>query len=292
MRPMSRGAWRNISVLIALVVAAALGWQLNQFYQSAEQEHASYSYQPSSKPGFRIDAATKSPTKYYKPSCNNPNTNSDSDLCAQWAAVDQASESNRLSVLNVRLAVFVALLTAIGTYALIWTLFETWTTSRAELRAYVAAEWTELRLNGETGRAQADVKVMNDGQTPAFNTVWAGNIVIRTLEQAERDIRATTAANHPPQGRAAPMTINGSKSSVAGFEAEPPLDPEELQAAIWGEELKLFLFGTVWYDDAFGKHRHTNFSFVANRLPLPDSAGHHDPWDGGFEMTPFHNDSN
>src|SRR4051794_29398805 len=98
--------WREgVGWAVVGIVGIATGIQLDRFYQAAEQQHASYNYQPAEKPGFRVSAATKAPTPYYKPSCNNPNGREDSDLCAQWAAVDQVTESNRLNSLNLRMLV-------------------------------------------------------------------------------------------------------------------------------------------------------------------------------------------
>ena len=137
---MFRGNWRKLSALIIGLIALGGLSVAYELYDASEQHQSDYQYQPAAKSHISAPIVGKSPAKAYEPSCQNPQGNSDADLCAQWAAVEQVVESNRLSSLNARLAVFVAFLSTLGTGLLIWTFKETRDTSRRELRAYLFPE--------------------------------------------------------------------------------------------------------------------------------------------------------
>lgn len=217
--------------------------------------------------------------------CNGRQDNRGSDLCAQWSAVDAA----RNNVLATWAAV---ILSFAGTFLIFLTFVEQRKTSRAELRAYIEVKGKRLIINGTTGEAETDLEIINNGQTPALETRWAGNIVVKPIDQVERDLRATNAADIYPHGTPTVTTIHGKTSASGGLSASPPLKIDDVMKAISGE-LALIVFGTVWYKDAFEKRRYTNFCFISEEVPDPREKNRQPRFrDGHYQVAPFHNDSN
>jgi hypothetical protein len=179
----------------------------------------------------------------------------------------------------------------IGAWALIWTFFEQRRTSRAELRAYLAVEIKDFFPNLDTGAVLADIRVVNTGQTPAFGTRWAGNIALSNDELLERELLdEPELMTEPKEGRPNPETIHARRDIVGSVEPPGKLPPGELTDAVLGKKSGLYVFGTVWYKDAFETERFTNFCFKfvndtgRNKRPPEQSLG--------WISTPFHNDSN
>lgn len=174
---MPRG-YRSVFVAFCGVVAAGLILAVaGHLYKASKQHHPNYDYQPAGAPVRHMDAGTQSPAKPYQPYCENPNSNSDADLCAQWAAVDQVAESNRLSSINLRLAIAAMVLTVVATYFLVRTFVEN---RRSADAAHDANRpWLELEIvrNGALSftrnGASMDVEVAihNRGASPATNVM-------------------------------------------------------------------------------------------------------------------------
>jgi hypothetical protein len=182
---MPRRNWRYVAVAIGLLLLGLFGYTSYQLYQSGEQQRAQYSYQPARQTGRRVIAPTKTIPKGYQPNCENPDGNSNADLCAQWAAVDQVMESNRLASVNVRLALFISILTLIGTGFVGWTFLETRTTARRELRAYLFVEAIGLGIaNGGPAKGQPGIviRIKNFGQTPAYRVLHYATVEITNSE--------------------------------------------------------------------------------------------------------------
>lgn len=271
---------KRVSWAIAGLVGIATGIQLDQFYQAAEQQHASYNYQPAQNPGFRINAVTKTPTAQYNPSCNNPYEREDSDLCAQWASVDQMSESNRLNSLNLRILVLTLLLTTVGTWALVWTFFDQRRTTRAELRAYVFPEsgmivdGSHHQLTGDReGIPRVLIQVKNFGSTPAHQVRhWAGFILFRVREPFE-----------PPAPNMLQTVEEGmAPTAVQTYDRPLTFDPTipenwmcptpETIDLIRVGEVAVMAYGRIEYFDAFGQMRITNYrlAYSGEWPPHPD----------------------
>ncbi len=168
---MSRTSWRYILAAVGVLVAIGAVYTGKQIYDAAEQQHAHYRYQPARNARQIELVPSNAQPKGYEPDCQNPQGNSNADLCAQWAAVDQVAEANRLSALNVRLALLIAALTVTGTWFLIWTFIETRDTARRQLRAYVTIISVEASPKTDDGDkvlgAYFRITWKNSGQTPA-----------------------------------------------------------------------------------------------------------------------------
>jgi len=214
--------------------------------------------------------------------CVDERISRQSELCAQWSAADAAHEASIATWAAVVLSFF-------GTLFIVLTFAETRRTARRQLRAYVVTDVSALFI-GEGGHIEAEVLIMNKGQTPAFKTRWAGNIVVEAEATLEESLRQPNTAKNP-LGRAVMTTIAAGGDATAGFAAHKPIGSKKLEAAIKGEKMNLFVFGRVWYEDGFANERFTNFCFKAEKLPPP---GEQLPPEMGktWVMTPFFNDSN
>jgi hypothetical protein len=249
-----RGRRLAALVAVAAVLIALFSWQGYNLYQTSAQQHAKYDYQPASKPGFRINAATKSPTPHYKPSCENPDDREDADLCAQWAAVDQVAEANRLASLNLRLAIFSLLFAIVGTTLLVWTLYETRLANMLQLRAYVNI--THIAPGefaaGKTFRAK--VVMANKGATPAYRVQVHAQVSTRPLPLDPESLVLEQLAD---QDRSVVVLAKEEPMNIHPDFAEP--FQQNLIDAIQAGEAALFCFGVITYEDIYGTPHKTQF---------------------------------
>lgn len=273
---MFRG-YRLLIAALGLVLLATGSAVTYQLYDASEQDHASYQYQPAAKPHIATVALGKKPAKAYEPNCDNPQGNPDADLCAQWAAVEQVAESNRLTSLNVRLGIFVALLTALGTGLVIWTFKETRDTSRRELRAYIfpelvgcyeITETTKNRIGRETTRKTgivgAGLAIKNSGQTPAYKVRHITDVcVCKISEEAILKIDARNVS-----GFDSPMPPGGVLHKNLKMSAAP--SPEQI-AGLKSGNYAIYVYGRIEYQDAFERSRFTEYKFAWAGWPIPDN---------------------
>jgi hypothetical protein len=216
--------------------------------------------------------------------CEKGNDRRNSDLCAQWKAADAALDAAKYSFWGLGIGV-------IGTIFLVATFWETRKTARAQIRAYVGVEPITLRINAATGEASVDLKILNNGSTPAFKTHWAGNVVISIDDKMERDLLVTPEPGKGviPQGRAAKTAIHGQQFATATLYAHPDLNIDDIKAIIAGDKT-LYVFGFVMYEDAFEISRLTKFCFASGEIPGPGET-HKPGVDYQWVMPPFHNDA-
>jgi hypothetical protein len=260
---MFRGHWGKLVAVVGIALLAGLLSVSYSLYNSAQQQHSSYGYQPASKPGFRLDSVTKAPTQHYKPSCQNPNSREDADLCAQWAAVDQVAEANRISSVNVRLAILTLLVTVFGTGLLLWTFDETRETSRRELRAYVHLKSADLHRckdkgfptdSGHPEQRYATIDFHNYGSTPAHKVIaamgtWIGPVPLKAPLSAIPENLERAVADLPP-GRSSPMPLEVINSGN--------MHDTILQGG-WG----VYFWGEITYEDIFGRKHTTHIRLVS-----------------------------
>lgn len=275
---MGRGAFYLCILLAAFMLGAA---KAPEPKSQPEQNQTAAQLNSSTT---RIVEAINSIAAEKDAGCEGREDRRSSELCAQWKAADSAK---RAAVATW----FAVIFSFIGTVLVAATFWEQRKVARAELRAYVGVTAVGLLVSGTDGSAIAELKIANNGRTPAFNTRWAGNIVIRAERQMELDLIATQAANIYPQGRHTSLSIHGGQSAIAVLQGNPNLDLREYQKAAAGGDCNLYVFGTAWYEDAFGNNRYTNFCFQAETLISLDGPKKNRREEGTWSMTPFHNDS-
>ncbi|AMK18572.1 MULTISPECIES: hypothetical protein [Sphingobium] len=283
---MLKGNWRVGAALAGLILAGANAppKQVEQPKQAAIQSELSKAVASESTPISSVRIPNDRDT-----GCSKGEDKRESDLCAQWKAADAAREAAEYAWYTMLLGFVGTIIGFAGTLLLVFTFFETRKTARAELRAYVAVDMDGMEINGRTGAAEVKLKICNQGQTPAFKSVWAGNVVISTPEQLERDL-AVTPRKQPEMGRRVPATVNGHQTASGSFFNHVPFTVEEMKAAVSGEK-SLFVFGFVWYEDAFGKKRETVFCYQSAPLPPPNISGKPIAQEGQWSQTHFFNDA-
>jgi hypothetical protein len=263
---MSRSYWRALLAIVGLTllgVGLAVTYQL---YEASEQQQAKYSYQPARHPSFPDSVAGKPPPQPYQPSCNNPQKYENADLCAQWAAVSQVVESNRMASLNLRLAIFSLWATAIATVLLIWTLIETRETSRRELRAYIFVDACGLIIGDKPhnrGKVISIVVVKNSGSTPAHRVLHWSNVVLAPASEENFEVPDSLDEQHaatiPPGG---------------GITADRLTDKVTVKQAV---EIRngtkaIFVYGAIEYLDVFDRPHRTNYRLYYSGIwPPPEN---------------------
>lgn len=263
---MSRSNWRNILAAVGVLALAALIWETGQLYYASQQRHADYSYQPAGHPSLLQAMPGKTVAQGYKPNCKNPQTKEDSDLCAQWASVEQVTESNRLSSLNGRLAIVTVWGTILGTVMLVWTLIETRDTSRRELRAYIFAEnvgiyaLVEQSPQSENGKVGGTIVIKNSGQTPAYDVAHWCELTLHPFAD-----EAQLAA--PPLVGCMTNTLPPGGQMHAARRMQQRLTRKQQQQLREGV-LTIYVYGRIEYRDAFNRAQSTNYKFAYAAWPL------------------------
>ena len=266
---MIKGYRRTVFVVLGTLTAILL---YACFYNASEQQSANYHYQPARHQSRVIVLPGKTYPKGYQPNCDNPQSDKDADLCAQWAAVDQVMEANRLASVNVKLALLISVLTFIGTGFVGWTFLEGRTTSRRELRAYLFVEAIGLgaATSGPTkGHPGGVIKVKNFGQTPAYRVLHYGvidlvnsqNPALTPIPEKLEDISATAI----PSG-------SGITAIRAIGRAMTRLELKNLRAGT----MVLVARGRVEYIDTFGANRWSSYHYYYSGQwpPAPDMVMH------------------
>lgn len=266
---MFRSRWGKILTVIGgLITALASLSVAYQLYDSSEQEHAVYRYQPAEKSRRVIFAPAKLPAAGYQPNCENPNQREDADLCAQWAAVQQVAESNRLTSVNLRLGIFTLILSMLGTWLLVWTLAETRATSRRELRAYLFPERVGIFhvLDGTklTRFIGSRIHIKNSGQTPAYNVRHWNEIRIEEFSK-ESSLAIDTSLG----AFSNPVPPNGEFHKRR--DTTKKLTREQIRGLKNGT-LVIYVYGRILYEDTFGVERLTEYRFAWSGWRIPQDV--------------------
>lgn len=150
-----------------------------------------------------------------------------SDLCAQWKAADAARDA-------ANYAFFSLIAGIIGTSLLVWTLWETRTNARAQLRGYMTFKSGSIS-NVEIGKkVRITFDLTNSGTTPCKITASAVGIAFE---------------KYPPQNI-------------------PKLDPELVEAPSWegsgGEFSQNISTGREMNEAEFNQYDSGEYSFVAS----------------------------
>jgi hypothetical protein len=123
-------------------------------------------------------------------------------------------------------------------------------TSRAQLRAYVAVESGQIFALANQ-RLRALVIVKNYGQTPAYKFRMIAGLGM-----------APSFAELPPPGSVPPQSILGVLAPSGVFQwvwSPPHVVNAQTFTEILEERLRLFVYGDVHYEDAFGNPRTMKF---------------------------------
>ena len=266
---MLRGYRLLVAALVGLVFVGTGSTVTYQLYDASQQRQTNYHYQPASQPSLNKPTRGHPVAKGYQPYCQNPQTNENADLCAQWAAVDQVAEANRMSSLNLRFAIASLWATIIATALLLWTLFETRETSRRELRAYLFVDASNIFIGikpHNKGRVISVVAVKNSGSTPAHRVAhWSFVKIADHTDEAEMSAPKSLEDAHqstiPPGGV---ITADRITNTI----------PTRTEIAAIKKGLAvIYVYGSIEYVDVFGRSLRTDYRLNYTGLwPLPESA--------------------
>ncbi|WP_146037396.1 hypothetical protein [Novosphingobium guangzhouense] len=218
--------------------------------------------------------------------CINGTDNRDSEICAQWMTVDAARDAAIYGLISVVVGV-------IGTIFLLLTFWQTRSTSRAELRAYVSIKPDHLIIKDRgLGGFSVGVKMRNGGNTPAYEVVHYGSIAIMTVEAATDYFER---AVERPQGMGAAFTLHNGDEAEGGIDGPADVNVIDL-VDLSNDEKFLFVFGVTEYRDVFRVARSTQFCFslgVGIFGDIEQRMNAEGPMHqvGGLEwrLSPFHN---
>jgi hypothetical protein len=264
---MPKWLWQTIAGFLIVGSLAVAGYVYVQLNEAAGQRHATYQYQPADKPSLPVAVPGQPQPRAYQPNCQGPQDQNNSDLCAQWAAVDQITEANRLASTNVRLTLWIVIFTMVGTAGLIMTFVQQRKTSRAELRAYISVVPQGLPKFGVGDKSCAIIRMRNTGATPAYECLQHGVVLIR-----EYPLTSDPMDNiHPViEGVRAPSTVHGRDESSAFIYGYEAVTKEEWAAIQKGDKV-IYLIGNVYYRDTFDRPLRTEFCYFLNIEALRDA---------------------
>jgi hypothetical protein len=198
----------------------------------------------------------------YQDPCQYNESDSRSDLCAQWTAARAASDAAGYAWLQLWGA-------AVGIMGLLWTI---WLTRRAvkaaqasvdvaqdtakrQLRAYVIPSAFKIRKVRVGAVAEITLELKNTGQTPAYE--------LRALAQAF--IAEGGCASQFKARFTSGSDVNTSRGIIGAggwmrfrVEFNVPVS-QELMDKIQSGELELGVFGVASYRDAFNRRRLITF---------------------------------
>ena len=159
------------------------------------------------------------------------------------------------------MALFTLLLVLIGFGALV---FQRDTETR-QLRAYISIETAGPVENfTETTLAQAKVRIRNSGQTPAYHLISQGTIDFGPYPLSENQTFQLNLPREPPSV----VVLNpGAEDGGTIIPAEKPYTATQLASVKDGKSVRLYVFGTVTYRDAFRSEHYSYYCFSYFGIP-------------------------
>lgn len=177
-----------------------------------------------------------------------------SDLVQQTRAANGSETVAALTRDQTELALLTTIVSLVATALLVWTLWETRSTNRAELRAYVMFEPKQLVYGpNQHGFMSVSVPLKNWGQTPA--------------REVRSNIRIDVAPARPkPIGRLAVSVAVLAPGEITAIQDafDGPLTPEQVAGLATGE-MKWWIVGEVTYRDIFDRKRSNCFGGSAGQ---------------------------
>jgi hypothetical protein len=257
---MSRGHWRIVASLVGLICLSLGSYAGYQLYDAAHQRDASYDYQPAADARFPVMMEGQPKPAEYQPNCKQPNSREDADLCAQWAAVAQVTEANRLASFSLQLSIGALIFTIIGTGLLVWTLWETRATARRELRAYVSVKITSVIVTEVPEGLVFKFMIVchNGGTTPAYKCVHFGTTSVFTDTEAAETLKVVKPID---SGELQDGSVIHAGDDFPVEMNNPVLVPTSLINEIRAGKCSIYTYGATSYLDTFGIRRRTDYCY-------------------------------
>jgi hypothetical protein len=178
--------------------------------------------------------------------CRNKTDKRDSNVCAQWKAADAGRDA-------ADYALWSAVLTALGTVFLVWTLWETRKSAVREQRAYIRAELADgVVLPGQ--KIVIGMNLINYGKTPARKCAVETSAVVRApnWDWADEQPPLKSSDDRPN------ITLHPDCPYRIHAEMDDVL-PQEIFDAVMDGRAVVFARGRVIYEDVFRRTRTTTF---------------------------------
>ena len=184
--------------------------------------------------------------------CDKGKDQRQSDLCAQWKAADASQDA-------ANYAFWALFISAIGTGLLVWTLAETRSISRRELRAYVSVRSGGIVIHHNDAKGTLisfEVVSHNGGSTPAYHCVHLATLAIMTRQQAAAELRSIKPIDKSAYSGG--TVIHSGDDFISEMPNRILVSPD-LVDAIKAGAYSLYMFGVSSYVDTFGIRRRTDF---------------------------------
>jgi hypothetical protein len=180
----------------------------------------------------------------YKQPCRDAAEDRQSDLCAQWKAVDWAKTGTLIGIVSA-VGIVIALLLTVDSNMIARR------SVRRELRAYIT--FVEIHHSMEKDVMSLQIEWINRGKTPARSA--ASQADWRALDgPLPDDFDFPQAAPGEEDG---PLTVGPGQNFFTG--GIDPMPHELIVDAAAGKK-RVYLWGTVNYTDVFGEPRRTEMA--------------------------------
>jgi hypothetical protein len=179
------------------------------------------------------------------------------DIQQKPAADEQKGPDNRSDTwaLSDKIAVIASIVALLQFFALVGTLFVLMSTARRQLRAYVLISSAQIHDFGIEHPPRVEVIIKNSGQTPAFDLLsWGGMIIEKFPLNIE-------LALPPPDIKQSQTAQGPGDSSSHSITAGRPLTKIETDVVIAGG-MAIYVFGEIKYKDIFKTERSTRFRMM------------------------------
>lgn len=281
---MLRGNWRLICVCLALASSPVFGQEQPEPNPS---EQRSESGGETSRPPFPIviiqpdDEAAHEQEREAKSDAHEA-----ADLVAQQnaaAAAERSATATEWQIgpiwASVILSAAAAILSALALGTGIWTQRTVDRTTRAELRAYVALDKIDFRLDRATYTFVATLTFKNSGVTPAYEVLTA--CACKTEPFPASDRWATELPDIGNSRGPIPPSATRIVNIVGGPNSPVRLAEHEVRAIFETAHIGLWIYGRIDYIDAFHRPQWNTFRLYLDTLNGPHMLTYSD--DGNDE---------
>ena len=242
------------ALVAAIILAFGLGLYVSGLWPDQQPAQNSVQSQQSSPQNNTPDA---SPLNSIQKDWGCPigKEERQSDLCAQWKAADAASNA-------AKYALWTLIMTALGTGLLVWTLAETRSNSRRELRAYVRYEPIEKSCKIVAGEPfLLPLNIVNYGHTPAIKSEFQHAVCIAQCDWQWSSDLTTSRRNNKH------ITIHKDNPSTVAIDSVVVLTADQVWA-IKNGLCCIFARGTMFYADVFGGEHCSQISIEIGALEM------------------------
>ena len=153
---------------------------------------------------------------------------------------------------NAAITALSTLFLAFITCGLVWVAVDQGRTSRAQLRAYVSASPYWITSFSETHLATARFRLKNHGVTPAMEVIHRSRIVALKWPFKEAAFPELT-------GDFSPALVIFPSAEFSGYSTQSVCFTAAEIADILAKTKRVYIYGEVYYRDAFQRQRRTEF---------------------------------